>query len=160
MFKKLHLFIALLLVPISFWAQTFTQANLTYTVISGTTNVSVKAVNSSVKSVAIPEFVTDSGTNYAVTSLENNAFYYCSDLTSVSIPNSVTSIGDTAFANCSSLTSVVIPNSVTSIGQGTFSSCEGLTSIVIPDSVTTIGDYAFEFTGLTSVSIGNSVKKF
>ncbi len=73
------------------------------------------------------------GTNYQVTSIGywEDAFYYCSGLTSVVIPNSVTTIGTYAFEGCSGLTSIVIPNSVTSIGAGAFSFCSGLTSIVV-----------------------------
>ena len=64
-----------------------------------------------------------------MTSIGNYAFYYCSGLTSVEIPNSVTSIGNYAFYNCYDLTSVVIPNSVTSIGTFAFCGCSGLTSV-------------------------------
>ena len=88
----------------------------------------------------------------------NEAFYGCSGLTSVTIPNSVTSIGDEAFADCKGLTSVTIPNSVTSIGDEAFAVCKGLTSVTIPNSVTSIGDGAFRAChGLTSVTIPNSV---
>ena len=90
--------------------------------------------------------------------IENSAFSYCSNLASVTIPDSVTSIGEYAFGGCSSLTSIDIPSGVTSIGNGAFSYCTGLTSITIPDNVTSIGDYAFEnCSGLTSVTIPDSV---
>ena len=70
--------------------------------------------------VVIPESVVHEGTAYSVTSIGRWAFYWCSGLTSVTIPNSVTSIGDNAFQYCSGLTSVTIPNSVTSIGDEAF----------------------------------------
>ena len=109
-------------------------------------------------SVTIPSSVTYSGTTYSVTSIGSSAFYYCSGLTSIVIPNSVTSIGHTAFRDCTGLTSITIPNSVTSIGDYAFRDCRGLTSITIPNSVTSIGSYAFgDCRGLTSVTIGNSV---
>ena len=79
--------------------------------------------------VNIPLSVTHNGTTYSVTSIDDCAFYDCSGLTLVTIPNSVTSIGRYAFSDCSGLTSVTIPNSVTSIGESAFSGCSGLTSV-------------------------------
>ena len=108
--------------------------------------------------VAIPEEVTYMNRTRKVTSIGDDAFYDCSGLTSVTIPNSVTRIGDHAFSSCSGLTSVTIPNSVTSIGGSAFSGCSGLTSVTIPNSVKSIGGSAFnECSGLTSVTIPNSV---
>ena len=95
--------------------------------------------------VTIPaESVSYGGKTYSVTSIGDYAFYGCSGLTSVTIPNSVTSIGDYAFSGCSGLTSVTIPNSVTSIGDYAFYGCSGLTSVTIPNSVTSIGSDAFQ----------------
>ena len=86
------------------------------------------------------------------------AFYSCSGVTSITIPDSVTSIDRYSFYNCSGLTSITIPDSVTSIGSSAFSGCSRLTSITIPDSVTRVGSEAFySCAGLTSVTIGNGV---
>ena len=59
---------------------------------------------------------------------------------------SVTSIRYRAFESCTNLTSVTIPDSVTSIGRWAFLDCTSLTSVTIPDSVTSIGYSAFEGT--------------
>ena len=84
-------------------------------------------------SVTIPETVTYNDVTYSVTSIGLSAFYNCTGLTSVTIPNSVTIIDENAFNGCSGLTSVTIPNSVTSIGWWAFHGCSGLTSIVVSE---------------------------
>jgi hypothetical protein len=63
-----------------------------------------------------------------VTAIGGGAFWGCSSLTSVTIPDSVTSIGDYAFISCANLTSVMILGSVMSIGQQAFGYCNNLTS--------------------------------
>jgi len=108
--------------------------------------------------VTIPDAVTYNDVTYRVTEIGNRAFYSCSGLTSVTIPNSVTSIGSSAFWGCTGLTSVTIGKNVTSIGISAFYNCTGLTSVTIPNSVTSIGSSAFyNCTGLTSVTIGKNV---
>ena len=70
---------------------------------------------------------------YGVTSIKQNAFIWCTALTSIHIPNSVRSIEREAFWCCSGLTSVTIPNSVTSIGKRAFWCCSSLKSIRVED---------------------------
>ena len=79
----------------------------------------------------------------AVTSINLNAFFGCTSITRVVIPDSVTSIGKYAFSNCSSLTDVMIGGTVASIGAFAFEHCSSLISIIIPSSVTSIGSSAF-----------------
>ena len=86
------------------------------------------------------------------------AFNYCTELTSITIPNSVTSIGVGAFYGCTELTSIIIADGITSIGSFAFYGCTGLTSIVIPGSVTSIENFAFcGCTGLTSIIIADGI---
>jgi len=95
---------------------------------------------------------------YPVTVIGIFAFSRCTNLTSVTIPNSVTIIANTVFYDCINLTNVIIGNSVASIGEFAFSGCTSLTSVTIPNSVTSIKGLAFaRCTSLTSVIIGNSV---
>ena len=94
----------------------------------------------------------------SVTSIRSSAFYNCSRLTSITIPESVTTIGDGAFNDCSSLTSITIPEGVTGIREGAFYRCSSLTSITLPEGVTEIGYRAFEdCSSLTSITIPEGV---
>ena len=94
----------------------------------------------------------------SVTSIGNSAFFGCSEIADITIPDSVTSIGDGAFYNCHGLTSITIPDSVTSIDYQAFSGCSGLTSVIIGNGVISIGGSAFgQCFKLTSITIPDSV---
>ena len=97
--------------------------------------VLIKATDKSIASCEINEktkFIYD------------NAFYGCSELTSITIPDSMTSISSSAFYNCKALTSITIPNSVTSIGGIAFGSCTSLAKInMLPTTPPTIQRNSF-----------------
>ncbi|NTV89433.1 MAG: leucine-rich repeat domain-containing protein, partial [Clostridiales bacterium] len=56
----------------------------------------------------------------------------------------VTGIGDYAFFACSGITSVSIPEGITGIGLSAFEGCTGLKSVTFPKGLTSIGDQPFD----------------
>ena len=108
--------------------------------------------------VTIPPTIHANGRFLDVTRIAGAAFFDCSGLTSITIPNSVTTIGEVAFSCCTNLTSITIPNSVTRISNNMFYGCSGLKSVTIPSSVTKIGTWAFkDCSSLSSITIPSSV---
>jgi hypothetical protein len=117
-----------------------------------------------------------------ITSIGDDAFSACRELTSVTIPESVTSIGYNVFAGTAWFdnqpdglvyvgnfaytykgkmpenTMVDIKDGTLGIAGGAFEDCTGLISVNIPESVANIGRYAFYgCSNLSSVKIPNNV---
>lgn len=80
------------------------------------------------------------GQNYQI---YEYAFYLCSNLISITIPNSITIIPDYCFSGCSNITDMTIGNSVVRIDKNAFQNCDSLASITIPGSVGYIGTQSF-----------------
>jgi len=94
----------------------------------------------------------------SVTSIGENVFSNCNDLTKIFIPKSVKAIGKNAFLGCEHLTTVNLPESLINIGEKAFYGCKKLTNIDIPESVTSIGENAFGYCfDLSSIHIPKSV---
>ena len=78
-----------------------------------------------------------------VTSIGDEAFDSCSNLTSVTIPNGVIGLGTAAFARCTQLTSIVLPESLTGTGDSVFYGCTRLTSVYCQGNAPSVGNAAF-----------------
>ncbi|MBQ5995561.1 MAG: leucine-rich repeat protein [Clostridia bacterium] len=153
----------------------YTSGDWEYTVSNGKATVTRYKGNAS--DVTIPSKLD----GYNVSVIGSNAFYGCSSVISVTIPDSITKTEKDIFKNCKSLknvilyykqsiegshfirdlvTNVVVVNGVTRIPEAAFEGYQSLASLTLPNTVTTIGAYAFDACGkLMSLTIPQSVKK-
>ena len=155
--KKQLLLLVMILLPMAASADAVEIDGIYYNLIEKAQQAEVTIKPSKYNGdVEIPESVTYEDIAYSVTKIGQEAFYNCSGLISIIIPNSVNSIGQSAFEGCTGLTSVSMPNSITTIGKAAFRQC-GATSITISNSLTTIEENTFEDCNLTSITIPNSV---
>lgn len=133
--------------------------------------------------IDIPSSVEHEGVKYTVSGISNWAFENCSEITSISMPQSIVEIGESAFAGCSQLTSLSFPDSIKYlevcvcygceklcnlhlpsgiqvIGRSAFNGCKSLEEFVIPDSVKEIDGMVFKnCSGLKKIYWGKSVEK-
>ena len=72
-----------------------------------------------------------------------NAFFYCTQITSLILPSSLVTIDTGAFQYCTHLESINIPKTVSTISDSTFVQCTSLTSITLHNSISYIGSFAF-----------------
>ena len=94
--------------------------------------------------IIIPSLVTYNDEIFTVTAIGDYAFYDCSKITSVIMPNTTTEIGYAAFYGCKCLSSIKIPNSMVEIHPRVFEECIGITEVSIPISIKGIGWSAFK----------------
>lgn len=136
--KQLLMTVAVLLCNMAANAHDFEVDGIYYNIVSATdltVGVTCKGdysddyANEYTGNVIIPSTVTYGTKALTVVSIDYEAFKDCSELTSLTIPNSVINIGKRAFYRCYGLRSVTIPNSVTSIGEDAFMDCNGLTRV-------------------------------
>lgn len=169
--KKNLLLALMLIVALSAYAEKVEIDGICYDLVSKTKEATVKSsrdYSGYSGDIVIPETVMYEGITYKVKSIGEGAFYNCSDLISVTIPNSVISIEKDAFYGCKKLNAVHISDLESwckiefkdpfEYAHHLYLNGEEIKDLVIPSSVTSIESYAFQYCSyLTSVTIPNSV---
>ncbi|MBR4565205.1 MAG: leucine-rich repeat protein [Paludibacteraceae bacterium] len=93
--------------------------------------------------VYVPATVNCANKTFKVTGIGDNAFYTCSAIQEIVLPESLVSVGDAAFYSCANLQHVSLPSSIRRIGKGAFWNCSELSEITIPQGVTAIPENTF-----------------
>ena len=111
--------------------------------------------------VVIPETVGADNAKRTVVGIGKEAFYFCSAITGVVIPETVTLIDELAFAECQNLASINVPAAVTSVGAYAFAGCNKLATVEFAtgSELTSIGDFAFyKCSALASINLPEGLK--
>lgn len=137
---------ALMLSP---FAVAGTLGVLTYEIIGGTEVKITDCATTASGALVVPDTIE----GLPVTSVGNSAFYFCGQLTSVTLPESVTTFGTNVYGYCGNLVSATLPANLSQIPNGTFAGCTSLSSITIPDGVVSIGSTAFASTSISSINL-------
>lgn len=157
------------------WSQSFTQGDLVFTVLSESgKTVGVKAANTDVTAVTIPETVSNNGVTYTVTELNEEAFANCKTLAELNLPKTIKKSGLKAFYYCGKLKKVNVTDlaaflqiEYAAANSNPISSAQSLylngtlvTEINIPEGWTEIKDWAiYNNNSLKKINMPNSVKK-
>ncbi len=156
----------LLIIPNMVKAQTITATEKTETStgkevewsyeLSGDNITNLKCTNiaSVTGNLEIPETID----SHTVTTLGYKAFYECTGITAITLPETVTSFGEDTFYGCSGLTNVTLSENITAIEKYAFQNCMGIKNIVIPNKVTKIEANAFKnCSGLSKITLSNTL---
>ena len=113
--KKVFLSLIICLLPISLFAEKIVVDGIFYNIYSGSFDAEVtETPNKYSGDIIIPETFSYKGNRYKVTSIGENAFRLCNDLSSVVIPNSVIQIEKWAFCDSENLKIVSFSTNLTS----------------------------------------------
>ena len=156
------LFAALVLKGTCAYAQKVFVGSVYYTLdnTAMTAQIAVQSSSTAVGDIVINDTVTYEGAHYAVTSMADDAFAGCVQLTSIVLPQTLRNLGKNAFLRCTNLTSCIIPDStITEIPFEAFWKA-GLIEFRVPEGVTYIEQRSFEqMPNLQRVQLANSVQK-
>ncbi len=93
----------------------------------------------------------------SVTSMGQSVFSGCSSLTSVTLSDYITTLNSSTFYSCKQLSTIHLPSNLKTIGSQVFRSCSALKTIDLPNTLTNISSGSFEDSGLTSVTLPESM---
>lgn len=95
----------------------------------------------------------------SVTEIERNAFFE-TGLRNIQLPEKLTLIGGGAFCNCKNLKQVQLPPQLKELGEGAFFNCENLAQIQLPSQLNKLGTDAFrDCTSLDKIDIPAGLKQ-
>lgn len=150
---------ALLILPVRLAALDFQYEHegktLTYTVLDENVKTAEVSRNSVSGNLVLPSKVFDGDTEYTLVRIGSEAFLGCSELTSITIPNSITSVVGSAFSGCDKLETVSIDGTPEGmVESGLFAHCNNLT---IGSNVKVLPDL---HKGLQKLTIYQGIEKF
>ena len=103
--------------------------------------------------VVIPSTITYGGITYTVTQIASGAFYECTEIGTISLPETIVEMGDYAFYRCVSLKEISLPDEIKTIGISCFEYCISLKKVKLPSKLQTISLCAFADSAIESISI-------
>ena len=110
--------------------------------------------------LVLPSSFTYQEKEYPVTTVGQEAFFYCSEITKLTIPSTIQSLETNAFYGCDELKEIVFEKGLTKIGNAAFYGCDALTEVTLPEGLLHIGSEAFcSCTQLKTVHFPDSVKE-
>lgn len=155
--KRLYMVLAIMLMLMNTeaWAyEDFSYEGLKYRYYNDEDIRCIGYDSDPVGALEIPSNVSYNGKEYGVTSIENDAFINCLNLSHVILPNGLTSIGERAFSGCLNLIQISLPDGLTTLGEAAFTNCPNLKQISLPNGLTSIEEHTFCLcTNLTQVSL-------
>lgn len=143
----IYTFLLITLAPFQATAYSFESNGLFYDInpngVSATVTYDAYGYGNYVGDIVIPDTVKYDGNVYQVTTIGDNAFRACSQLTSITLGDRIREVKSYAFYNCTGLSKVELGEGITAIGEYAFSLCSSLSTISLPAMLKTIGTGAF-----------------
>lgn len=88
----------------------------------------------------------------------DNAFYGCTNLKSINLPDTITYIGECVFRFDSSLDNVKLPNRIKTVKQMTFQSCSNLKNLELSEDLEELGAESLQYTALVTLKVPQNLK--